>query len=160
MIIRVKIQDKEYAVEIADLNARPVLAIVDGQTFEVWPEEQLAAAPAAPVATPTPVAVLAPVVAPVRPAAEKPNSAAAPAASHGNGNGTSANAVTAPIPGVIVAIAVKEGQSVSQGQELCTLEAMKMKNAIRAGRAGKIGAIKVAVGDQVRHGQVLLEIAE
>ncbi len=154
MIIRVKIQDKEYAVEIADLNARPVLATVDGQTFEVWPEEQLAAAPAALVAAPTPVAV------PARPVVEKPAPVAAPAASRGNGNGSSANAVTAPIPGVIVAVAVKEGQSVTQGQELCTLEAMKMKNAIRAGRDGKIGAIKVAVGDQVRHGQVLLEYAE
>ena len=47
MIIRVKIQDKEYEVEIADLNGRPVLATVEGQTFEVWPDEQFAAVPAA-----------------------------------------------------------------------------------------------------------------
>ncbi|GAP15656.1 acetyl/propionyl-CoA carboxylase, alpha subunit [Longilinea arvoryzae] len=144
MIVRVKVQNKEYEVEISDLNARPVLATVEGQTFEVWPEEAVAAS------TPAPAA--APVAA--RPEVEKP---ARPAAAPANGGSSSANAVTAPIPGVIVAIAVKEGQSVAQGEELLTLEAMKMKNAIRAERAGKIGAIKVSVGDHVRHGQVLVE---
>lgn len=155
MIIRVKIQDKEYEVEIADLNGRPVLATVEGQTFEVWPDEQFAAAPAA-----APAAAAAP----ARPVIEKPApcppAPCPPAATTGNGGATSANAVTAPIPGVIVAIAVKEGQSVASGEELCTLEAMKMKNAIRASRAGKIAAVKVAVGDHVRHGQVLVEFSE
>lgn len=155
MIIRVKIQDKEYEVEIADLNGRPVLATVEGQTFEVWPDEQFAAAPAA-----APAAAAAP----ARPVIEKPApcppAPCPPAATTGNGGATSANAVTAPIPGVIVAIAVKDGQSVASGEELCTLEAMKMKNAIRASRAGKIAAVKVAVGDHVRHGQVLVEFSE
>lgn len=141
MIVRVKIQNKEYEVEISDLNARPVLATVEGQTFEVWPEETSAAVKPAAATIPTPAP------APARPVVATP----------ANGNTNSANTVTAPIPGVIVAIAVKEGQSVSQGEELLTLEAMKMKNAIRAERAGKIGAIKVAVGDHVRHGQVLVE---
>ena len=151
MIIRVKIQDKDYAVEISDLNARPVLAIVDGQTFEVWPEEKAG----------EPASSAAAVPVPVRAAGEKPAPAAAsPAPSAQNVNGNSGKAVTAPIPGVIVAIAVKEGQSVTEGQELCTLEAMKMKNAIRALRAGKIGAVKIAIGDHVRHGQVLLEFSE
>ncbi len=144
MIVRVKVQNKEYEVEISDLNARPVLATVEGQTFEVWPEEAVAAGAPAPAA--------APVVA--RPEVEKPSR---PAAAPANGGSSPANAVTAPIPGVIVAIAVKEGQSVAQGEELLTLEAMKMKNAIRAEHAGKIGAIKVSVGDHVRHGQVLVE---
>jgi biotin carboxyl carrier protein len=149
MIIRVKIQDQEYAVEIADLTARPVLATIAGQTFEVWPEEQ-AALPASSVAA---------VPVPVHTTEEKPAPKAAspvPAAQNGNSGLT----VTAPIPGVIVAIAVKEGQNVTEGQELCTLEAMKMKNAIRSLRAGKIGAVKIAIGDHVRHGQVLLDFSE
>ncbi|HWQ04042.1 MAG TPA: biotin/lipoyl-containing protein [Longilinea sp.] len=151
MIIRVKIQDKDYAVEISDLKARPVLATIEGQTFEVWPEEQ--------TGQPVPSAVAVPV--PVRTAGEKPGPAAASLATTAqNANGNSGKAVTAPIPGVIVAIAVKEGQSVTVGQELCTLEAMKMKNAIRSLRAGTIGTVKVAIGDHVRHGQVLLEFSE
>jgi biotin carboxyl carrier protein len=151
MIIRVKIQDKEYEVEIADLNGRPVLATVEGQTFEVWPDEPFAAAPAAAAAPARPV---------IETPAPCPPAPYPPAATTDNGGAPSANAVTAPIPGVIVAIAVKEGQSVASGEELCTLEAMKMKNAIRASRAGKIAAVKVAVGDHVRHGQVLVEFSE
>ncbi len=156
MIIRVKIQDKEYEVEIADLNGRPVLATVEGQTFEVWPDEQFAAAPAAAAAPARPV-IEKPAPCPPAPCPPAPYP---PAATTGNGGAPSANAITAPIPGVIVAIAVKEGQSVASGEELCTLEAMKMKNAIRASRAGKIAAVKVAVGDHVRHGQVLVEFSE
>lgn len=163
MIISVKVQGKEYQVEIEDLNARPVLATIEGQTFEVYPDEQFAAAAPAPAPVAAPVAKPAPAPAPrpVQPVVEKPAAAPAPvAAAPAAGNGGSADAVTAPIPGVIVAVLVKEGANVSQGQELCTLEAMKMKNAIRANHAGKIGAIKIAVGDHVRHGQVLMEFGE
>ena len=100
MIIRVKIQDKEYEVEIADLNGRPVLATVEGQTFEVWPDEQFAAAPAAAAAP-----AIATAVAPARPVIEKP-APCPPAPSVGNGGAHSAHAVTAPIPGGIVVLAV------------------------------------------------------
>jgi biotin carboxyl carrier protein len=43
------------------------------------------------------------------------------------------------------------------GDELCTLEAMKMKNVIRAPRAGTIASVKVAVGQHVKHHDVLVE---
>jgi biotin carboxyl carrier protein len=64
--------------------------------------------------------------------------------------------VAAPIPGVIISIAVKPGDQVTHGQELCVLEAMKMKNAIRSTRAGTIDTVQVAKGDSVSHGQVLM----
>ena len=66
----------------------------------------------------------------------------------------------APIPGVIVSIAVKPGDAVEVGQELCVLEAMKMKNAIRAPRAGTIGKILAAMGEHVQHHDLLIEYAE
>ncbi len=66
-------------------------------------------------------------------------------------------AVRAPIPGVIVSVAVQPGQAVTVGQELCVLEAMKMKNVIRAPRAGVIAAVRVAVGQTVKHKDVLVE---
>jgi biotin carboxyl carrier protein len=138
MKMRVTINDQEFEVEIADLKCRPIIATVDGQSFEVWPE---GSAPAAD----TPVEA-----APVFQAA---GGAPVPLANPGK-------AVTAPIPGTIVAVLVKEGQAVKLGQELLTLEAMKMKNAIKATREGKIGAIHVQVGDQVRHSQVLIEYAD
>jgi glutaconyl-CoA/methylmalonyl-CoA decarboxylase subunit gamma len=68
--------------------------------------------------------------------------------------------VLAPIPGVIISIDVKPGDTVEHGTTLCVLEAMKMKNAIRATRAGKIGAVQINVGETVRHNQVLIEFAD
>ncbi len=69
-------------------------------------------------------------------------------------------AVHAPIPGVIVGIEVEVGQRVEVGQTLCVLEAMKMKNAIRAPRAGQIAAIVVATGEHVKHHDLLMEYAD
>ena len=39
MKLKVKVQDQYYEVDILDLNTRPVIAIVDGVEFEVWPQE-------------------------------------------------------------------------------------------------------------------------
>jgi biotin carboxyl carrier protein len=49
---------------------------------------------------------------------------------------------------------------VKRGEEICVLEAMKMKNSIRAARDGVIETIAVTVGDQVRHGQTLIEFSD
>lgn len=68
--------------------------------------------------------------------------------------------LTSPLPGVIVAVLVKPGDAVIRGQELCTLEAMKMKNAIRANREAVVEAVAVTVGEQVNHGQVLITFVE
>ena len=68
--------------------------------------------------------------------------------------------MTSPLPGVIVAVLVKPGDAVIRGQELCTLEAMKMKNAIRANREAVVEAVAVTVGEQVNHGQVLITFVE
>jgi biotin carboxyl carrier protein len=45
------------------------------------------------------------------------------------------------------------------GDELCALEAMKMRNAIRATRAGRIATVHVAVGQHVKHQELLVEFA-
>ncbi len=141
MKLNVKIDGQIYAVEVLDLKTRPIQVNVDGETFEVWPEEaSSSASPVVPAAAPVAVA-------------PSPAPAAAPAVDR-------VKAVLAPIPGVILSISVKEGDSVTFGQELCILEAMKMKNLIKANRAGKIAAICVNAGDQVRHGQILMEYSD
>ena len=154
MKIRVKINDQTYEVEVGDLQARPIKAVVDGETFEVWPAES--ALPAAPVAPP--VSVAAPVVHAAVPA-PAPAPAPRPAAAAASG-GNTGKQVVAPIPGTILSVSVKEGQEVAFGQELATLEAMKMKSAIRSNRAGKIGAIHVAAGDKVGQNQALMDWAD
>ena len=76
--------------------------------------------------------------------------AAAPAASVGSGL-----TLNAPLPGVIVSIDVLAGQSVKSGEQVCTLEAMKMKNIIRSDRDGVIAQVNVNAGDLVKHTQPL-----
>jgi biotin carboxyl carrier protein len=63
--------------------------------------------------------------------------------------------VRSPLPGVIVEIKVKPGDVVKNGNPLCTLEAMKMKNVIRAGRDGSIAEVHIKTGDQVQHNQLM-----
>ena len=65
--------------------------------------------------------------------------------------------VTAPLPGVIKSVAVRPGQRVTPGEELLVIEAMKMDNVIRAGRAATIATVYVTEGHRVAHGERLLE---
>jgi pyruvate carboxylase subunit B len=66
--------------------------------------------------------------------------------------------VTAYMPGRVVAILVRPEQTVSAGQGLVVLEAMKMENEIKAGRDGVVGEIFVDVGDAVEAGDRLVEV--
>lgn len=67
-------------------------------------------------------------------------------------------AVKAPLPGVVVQIPVKVGDTVSASDTVLVLEAMKMENAIHAGRDGKIAAINVNTGDSVLEGTTLITL--
>ncbi|PKP00359.1 MAG: acetyl-CoA carboxylase biotin carboxyl carrier protein subunit [Bacteroidetes bacterium HGW-Bacteroidetes-8] len=66
--------------------------------------------------------------------------------------------ITSPLPGVILEVVVKEGDSVKRGQKLLVLEAMKMENVIESSVDGKIVALKVNKGDSVLEGAPLIII--
>ena len=66
--------------------------------------------------------------------------------------------VLSPMQGTIVSVAVKDGDLVAAGDVIAVLEAMKMQNAVTAGRAGVIADLRVSVGDSVTHGQHLCEV--
>ena len=140
MKIQVEIDNTTYTVEIEDLQSRPIVATVEGERFEVWPE----GIGETPVASPTAV-----------PQVSVPSELPVSTALNGPADASGGKDVLSPLPGVIDAIAVKAGAQVTRGQELCTLEAMKMKNAIRANRDGIIASVEINIGDQVSHGQVL-----
>ena len=139
MKLNVKINDKNYEVEIEDLNARPIIAMVDGERFEVTPEngklpevkKDASAKVEVPpkkleAATPTPISL-------------------------------NAKVLPAPLPGTIIEIFVKPGDEVESGQVVLVIEAMKMKNSIRSTREGKIAAVLASAGQTVTHKQSLLE---
>ncbi|MBI2659463.1 biotin/lipoyl-binding protein [Candidatus Woesearchaeota archaeon] len=66
--------------------------------------------------------------------------------------------ITAPLPGIIYEIKVKQGSNVKQGQSLFTIMAMKMENDITSPKDGKIKEIKVKKDDNVSKGYVLAVI--
>ncbi len=67
--------------------------------------------------------------------------------------------LTAPMPGMVISYEVKEGDSVSQGDVLVILEAMKMQNSLTSSVTGTIKSIKVSPGTSVEKNQVLLTIS-
>jgi biotin carboxyl carrier protein len=64
--------------------------------------------------------------------------------------------IKSPMPGLIVAIAVNEGQAVTKGQTIVVLESMKMENELKAPRDGTIASIKVTARQSVEQGQPLV----
>ncbi|MEO1090728.1 MAG: biotin/lipoyl-containing protein [Pseudomonadota bacterium] len=127
---------------------------VDGTTYDVQVDEVgggQSAAPVAPALAAPPVAAAAAPAAPA--AAPAPASPApAPAAAAGAGD------ITSPLAGTVVEVHVKAGDSVTEGQTVVTLEAMKMNTAITAPRAGTVTSVPVNAGMGVEEGQLLVAL--
>lgn len=128
---------------------------VNGKSYEVDVEELGTAAPAAPV-TPAPAPVAAASPAPTPAPAASAASSATQAAPKGP-IPDSAVVVKAPMPGQISAIKQESG-SVTRGSVILVLEAMKMQNDIPAPQDGTLTEVRVAVGDNVKTGDVLAVI--
>jgi len=88
------------------------------------------------------------------PAASTPVASAPAASAAKEGN----VAVSAPMPGKILAVKAKEGDSVKAGDVLLVLEAMKMENDIVAPQDGVVASINVKVGDSVESGAKLASL--
>lgn len=119
---------------------RNFLVNVNGTQYEVAVEEiDGKAAPAVKAAPAAAPAAAAPVAAPVAAAA-------------------GATKVTAPMPGTILGVNVKEGDAVKAGQPIFVLEAMKMESDITAPVAGTVRGITVTKGTSVEAGKLLCSI--
>ncbi|KQX24858.1 MULTISPECIES: ATP-binding protein [unclassified Sphingomonas] len=82
-----------------------------------------------------------------------------PRADHaGGGGGVSDGALLAPMPGKVIAVEVAEGDTVTRGQKLLVLEAMKMEQAMLAPFDGVVAELKASVGGQVSEGAVLVRV--
>jgi biotin carboxyl carrier protein len=130
----VKVAEKSYEVEIEDIYARPVIARVDGQKFEVNPDNE------------------------VKPASQKEPQEFKPVvgSKQPSSSSTGSNEMTAPLPGTVIEVFVKPGDHIETGQVILIIEAMKMKNSIRSTRAGKITEVLTSAGQTVAHKQPLV----
>ena len=77
---------------------------------------------------------------------------------HAGDGPTEGGRLTAPMPGKLVAFLAKAGDTVTKGQPLAVMEAMKMEHTISAPRDGKVAELLFAVGDQVGDGAELLKL--
>jgi len=138
-----KINGKDYNVEIKDFNSKGAKVLVNGKTYDVGVKHSESEAPVIPVITRKAAAPIE--KQPVQPAVSETSSA-------------SVSSVFAPMPGLILKILVKPGDTVSIGQKVISMEAMKMENDINSTVAGTVKEIQVKEGDNVREHQSLLTI--
>ena len=137
-----KINGTTYNVTVGDIEENIAHVEVNGTLYNVELDR--------PVAKPI-VAEPRPAAAPRTETGEKVISKPAAAA-------TGAYKVVSPLPGVVLEIKAKVGDTVKASDTVLVLEAMKMENAVHAGRDGKIAAINVDKGESVLEGAVLLTI--
>ncbi len=140
MKINVKVGERNFEVEIEDLNARPIVAVVDGERFEVMPEDGVKPE--------------------IRKEAGAPAGRKLPAVGMSAPSGGDSRSLSAPLPGTVVEVFVKQGDQIETGQVVLVIEAMKMKNSIRSMRSGTVGEVLVSAGQTVAHKQELIRFAD
>jgi biotin carboxyl carrier protein len=153
---------KSIVVEVQEVTADRYTVRVEGQEYEVRlsSDEDVTETLITPQMVPArtnPAAVSAPrTVAP-----PPPSPAASPSPlPHNSTDGNVVGALTAPMPGKILSVEVNRGDRVSRGQTLVTLEAMKMKNAIKSPYDGVVLEIAVRPEQTVAHGDLLVQLGE
>lgn len=159
--------DRQFVIDVQEIAADRFEVLVGNEAYEVTlsGDENLAEASITPAllpgsqATPRPASALG-TVARVRhepPPSQRP--AMAPAPRQSTGRADSQAALTAPMPGVILEVNVKAGDTVTRGQQVAILDAMKMHNVIGAPRAGTIAEVFVSAGQSVNHGDAIISFA-
>ena len=138
MRYNITIQNKSHLVEIEDINVRPVIAHVDGIRVEVIPGTNLLGVDG------------------IRQKVQKEAKEVHSFDLRQSVSNQSANEMTAPLPGTVVEVFVREGDLIETGQVIVIIEAMKMKNSIRSTRSGKIAEVLVNAMQTVAHKQPLV----
>uniref|UniRef100_W5U7V4 Propionyl-CoA carboxylase alpha chain, mitochondrial n=1 Tax=Ictalurus punctatus TaxID=7998 RepID=W5U7V4_ICTPU len=70
----------------------------------------------------------------------------------------SSSILRSPMPGTVVAVSVKAGDTVAEGQEICVIEAMKMQNSMTAAKTAKVKSVHCKAGETVGEGDLLVEL--
>jgi len=141
--LRIKVGDNWYTVQIGDLTQSPVQVTVEGETFEV--EVEGLSLPPAPTRR-------------GRSRSRQTQIEAPTAQSQSSAANYSDDILRSPMPGRVISILVRPGDSVSAGDEVCVVEAMKMEQSIRAHRDGVVKTIFVQPMDPVKTDDPLIEL--
>jgi glutaconyl-CoA/methylmalonyl-CoA decarboxylase subunit gamma len=132
-----KINDTLYEVDIKDVNGNVATIDVNGKSYEVEIQRE------EPKPKPQKVTL---------PEKEEPTVTTFPKM------GGPVKQIKAPLPGTIIQVLVKVGDIVKTDQKVCTLETMKMENAIKAESDGVVTAVKITPGQSVMQDEVLIEM--
>jgi len=130
----------DYAVHVHDIDGQTIKLEVNGSEYTVVMEKEIKS-------TKTPTLVRS-----------QPKTVSAPKENTLTTKSSTRKA-TAPLPGVIMEVKVKIGDTVKTGDVLLIMEAMKMENNILAENSGSITSLNVKQGDTVLQGDLLLEIS-
>ncbi len=139
---KLKINGNDYSVNITEVEESIAEVEVNGIPFKVEFDRAVKKSPV----------VSRPVNPSIQTTVSKPTTSVTPPAVTGS------TEIKSPLPGVILEVSVKEGDSVKKGQKLMVLEAMKMENVIESSADGKVSAVKVGKGDSVLEGASLIII--
>jgi biotin carboxyl carrier protein len=140
------INGNEYAADVMSIEENTAEVAINGVSYTVEIDQKVQT-----VKTPKLVRTPAIPSTDSHPSVSKTSSPSAP-----KGTGS----IKSPLPGVILDIYVREGDTVKIGQKLIMLEAMKMENNINADKEGRVASIKVSKGDSVMEGDILIVIGE
>jgi biotin carboxyl carrier protein len=132
-----KVNENGYTVNIKSHEDNIINLEVNGTLYEVKMKQEIKK-------TKTPTLVRAASKQPSAPLQVNPKSAK--------------TRIVAPIPGVVLSIDVEVGDTLKVGDRMLVLEAMKMENSIVCEKAGTITAIKISVGQQVLHDELMIEL--
>ncbi|MDR2125637.1 MAG: biotin/lipoyl-binding protein [Prevotellaceae bacterium] len=145
---KMKINGSEYNVTIESIEDTHASVEVNGTMYNVEIDK--------------PIRQTAPVIHKLitaKPTAAATVSATAPVKVAQTAQTSGTSIIKSPLPGVIIEVCVKVGDSVKTGQKLFVLEAMKMENSINAESDGKVTEIKANKGDSVLEGADLIVIS-
>ena len=138
------IQGKQYDIEVLNIEDNIAELSVNGNAIQVEVDKTLPQ-------TKTPKLIRTPAV-PSTDSSPTTAKTSHPGAPKGSG------AIKSPLPGTILKVHVQQGDSVRIGQNLITLEAMKMENNINSDKEGFVKELKVKQGDNVMEGDILVLI--
>ena len=134
--VNVQVNGQWHVVEIESLRRSPVEVRVDGESYLVELEGLTTGSPRVRSAIPS--------------VARRPRGFVAPA--------IDTKVILAPMPGKVVSVAVKRGDTVAPGTLVCVLETMKMEQNIQATQEGVVRRVQVRPGRNVAQGDVLIEL--